>query len=392
MIQSKEHLLVIDADSRSSGWLVEHFAAQGFEVTAAATPESCAEMPANQRPDVIIGDLMPEGVAWLTDFLEPFEPRPPVVVLTNPISTDHILETLRAGAADVVSKVALDIIALDEALARQLERVRLFKQSKRYRQDLERTVSEFKYNLDELRADQRAGRQVQMKMLPEKGLRFGKISIDHCIKPSLYLSGDFFDYYHIDQHRVGFYFADVSGHGASSAFVTVLLKNLSNRLQRNIRRQSSDDILHPERLLARVNSELLETDLGKHLTMFAGIIDTEKRMLTYSVGAHYPMPVFCDGKDCSFLEGRGAPVGLMAQAHYKTFERPLPPGFSIIIVSDGLFEVLDAPSLDAKEALMLERVRSSGHTIGELESVFQLDALSEIPDDIAIVSITETLV
>lgn len=391
MNSSREHLLIIDDDAASALWLTEHFSAQDFDVTTIDAPEQCAEMPANHRPDVIIGDLMPEGVAWLCDFLEPFEPRPSVIVLTSPRSIDHVLDILRAGASDVVSKQDLSVASLDEALERQLQQVRLFRQSKRYRQDLERALSEHRHNLDELRADQRAGRQVQMKMLPEKGLRFRDIRIDHCIKPSLYLSGDFFDYYVIDQNRVGFYFADVSGHGASSAFVTVLLKNLSNRLQRNIKRQSSEDILHPDRLLARVNNELLETDLGKHLTMFAGIIDIEERVLTYSVGAHYPMPVFCDGKDCEFLEGRGAPVGLMAQASYRVFERRLPPGFSIIIVSDGLFEVLDQPSLDTKEAAMLETVRSSGHTIPELESAFRLDDLTEIPDDIAIVSITESL-
>ena len=58
----------------------------------------------------------------------------------------------------------------------------------------------------------------------------------------------------ISEDKVLVYIADVSGHGASSAFVTVLLRNLTNRLQRNLRRQSSEDILHPERFLERINS------------------------------------------------------------------------------------------------------------------------------------------
>ena len=66
--------------------------------------------------------------------------------------------------------------------------------------------------------------KVQMKMLPENDQVIEGIYFEHLIKPSLYLSGDFLDYFKLDNDRVLFYFADVSGHGASSAFVTVLLK------------------------------------------------------------------------------------------------------------------------------------------------------------------------
>src|SRR5690606_40550624 len=83
-----------------------------------------------------------------------------------------------------------------------------------------------------------AGRHIQLKLFPERGREIDGLQFDHLIKPSLYLSGDFLDYFQIDERNVVFYLADVSGHGASSAFVTVLLKNLTNRLQRNLRRGS----------------------------------------------------------------------------------------------------------------------------------------------------------
>ena len=40
------------------------------------------------------------------------------------------------------------------------------------------------------------------------------------------LSGDFVDYFRITDRHFAFYMADVSGHGASSAFVTVLSEEL----------------------------------------------------------------------------------------------------------------------------------------------------------------------
>ena len=47
--------------------------------------------------------------------------------------------------------------------------------------------------------------------------------------------------------------------------------------------------------MSRVNSELLETAIGKHLTLFMGIIDMQTRTLQYSLGAHFPMPILTWG-------------------------------------------------------------------------------------------------
>ena len=105
------------------------------------------------------------------------------------------------------------------------------------------------------------------------------------------MSGDFVDSIAINEHQTLFYLADVSGHGASSALVTVLLKNMTTRLVRNYNRGSSFDILSPLATLQRINRELLLTGLGKHLTMFIGLIDAQRGTLTYAVGGHHPMPV-----------------------------------------------------------------------------------------------------
>lgn len=59
-------------------------------------------------------------------------------------------------------------------------------------------------------------------MLPDKELNVGGLLARYLLIPSLYLSGDFVDVVSIDADKTMFYLADVSGHGASSALVTVL--------------------------------------------------------------------------------------------------------------------------------------------------------------------------
>lgn len=275
-------------------------------------------------------------------------------------------------------------------IGKLFDRVRVNRLNQLYRQELEEANRELRNGIAELRADQSAGRKVQLRMLPDRDQGLGGLHIDHLIKPSLYLSGDFLDYFPLTDDKVLVYIADVSGHGASSAFVTVLLKNLTNRLQRNLRRQSSDDILYPERFLERINSELLDTGLGKHVTVFVGIISLSERSLRYAVGAHFPMPILSfEGGETAFLEGSGLPIGLFEEPEWEVYQVSLDRPFRLILFSDGILEVIKAKSLDEKERTLLELVSGGRHTIASLSEALNLDEMTELPDDIAIVSVTD---
>ncbi|MDO6804635.1 hypothetical protein Q4595_19455, partial [Wenyingzhuangia sp. 1_MG-2023] len=139
---------------------------------------------------------------------------------------DDVVQALRMGADDFLVKPILDLEMLHHAIKRALERVELETENTAYREYLEKTNAELRHGLEELRTDQMAGRQIQMRMLPDS-LNYNGLCCDHRIFPSLMLSGDFLDYFELGEHLLVFYIADVSGHGSSSAFVTVLLKNLT---------------------------------------------------------------------------------------------------------------------------------------------------------------------
>jgi phosphoserine phosphatase RsbU/P len=390
MADLEETLLIVDEDREFSHHLKEHFDSQGFYVEVVDSAIDLLAYNIKSVPDLIIGDICPEDIKTLEIRIAGYVPKPPIVILAKVTDSSGILESLRAGAADFLAKEELDLRVLDVAIERQLNAVRMQRENQVIRLKLETTNKEIKAGLEELQEDQTAGRHVQMKMLPERHLMFRGAEFDHCIKPSLYLSGDFFDYFPVSKTKAAFYFADVSGHGASSAFVTVLLKNLTNRLQRNLRRKSSDQILYPSQFLMRVNKEVLDTELGKHLTMFAGIIDFARCKLTYSMGAHFPMPVLTNKGVSQYLEGRGPPVGLFDEPCYSTFEVALEPGFSLILCSDGILEVIHATSLAEKEVALLETIQASEHSIDELQNAFGINWINELPDDIAILLIKDT--
>ena len=392
MTSRTERILIIDSDERARSELGRYLEARGFYVTGYADLNSARSLFDDNIPDIIFADLSPDAIGELAGKLEDAETFTPIVACYSTTHAAEIVNALRAGAADIVLKPCSDDRgALDDVIGKLFDRVRVNRLNQLYRQELEEANRDLRDGIAELRADQRAGRKVQLRMLPDRDHVLSGLSINHLIKPSLFLSGDFLDYFRISEDKVLVYIADVSGHGASSAFVTVLLKNLTNRLQRNLRRGSSDDILYPDRFLERINSELLDTGLGKHVTVFVGIISTSDKSLRYSVGAHFPMPILSfEGGKTEFLEGSGLPVGLFETPEWEVYEVPLDQPFHLILFSDGILEVIKAKSLDEKEKTLLELVSGGSHTIASLSDALNLDEITELPDDIAIVSVTDT--
>ena len=389
MATRTEQILIIDADSSSRDELRRHLQARGYYATACkGLAEGLASL-GTTPPDVIFADLPPEHISELAREAVIGDVEVPVIALMAAGTAAEVVAAMRAGASEVVLKPLRDKSAVDDALGKLFERVRVTRLNEVYREELERKNLNLREGISELRADQSAGRKVQMKMLPEPDQTMAGVVMTHRVQPSLYLSGDFLDYMKLDENLSLVYIADVSGHGASSAFVTVLLKNLTNRLQRNLRRGSSDDILDPERFLQRVNHELLETGLGKHVTLFVGLVDTHAGELRYSVGGHFPMPILLDESGARFLEGSGLPVGLFKEPDWETYQESLKPGFRLILFSDGILEVINAGSLDQKEKRLLELVQSGRHTVERLSESLQIEAMEELPDDIAIVTVTD---
>lgn len=392
MAKTTEHILIIDSDSFSGDDLCHYMEAKGFYVSCYPNLDAALVTLKKESPEAIFADLSPEVIHKLTHHHQLNESNIPVIAYSAAAEAIDVVSALRAGAVDFVIKPIVDTGAVDDVLAKLFERLRLARLNQVYRRELETTNKGLRAGIAELRADQNAGRKVQMKMLPDHQRSFGDWHMDHMIKPSLYLSGDFLDYVRLDDNLTLVYIADVSGHGASSAFVTVLLKNLTNRLQRNLHRGSSQDILSPNQFLARVNKELKDTQLGKHVTMFVALLDASKRTLQYAVGAHFPMPILTSPEGTAFLEGSGLPVGIFAEPEWEVYECALPKGFNLIMFSDGILEVIQARSLDEKERRLLELVEAGRHTIPSLSQALGLDEIDELPDDIAIVTVTDELV
>ncbi|WP_104202393.1 PP2C family protein-serine/threonine phosphatase [Billgrantia saliphila] len=343
---------VLDEPGAYRDALADTIARDGLAVFAA---ERLEELPTETALVVAHAQAIP-SLAWssLTERL------PTVVVSDSRLDAD-LLTAVDVGLVDYVVEPMRHGQLLRRMIRKAIELRRLEEERERDRErlaqlnaHLEELNESLETHLALLRLDQQAGGHIQRKLLPPHPQSIGGVTCDYWLIPSLYLSGDFLDFQRFDERYTLFYFADVSGHGASSAFVTVLLKYLSNRWLVEWNAERPERL--PSRWLAALNRELLDTGIGKHATLFVGVIDHEERCLHYSLGAQLPKPLLvADGK-VTELPGEGMPVGLFPNVEYPRLTYRLPANFRLWLCSDGILECLPGDTLDMRLRDLEQRV------------------------------------
>jgi sigma-B regulation protein RsbU (phosphoserine phosphatase) len=187
-----------------------------------------------------------------------------------------------------------------------------------------------------------------------------------------------------------FYFADVSGHGASSAFITVLLRFMIGRVIRRHITENDYAALNeaPAGLLEHVNNQILATGLGKHLTIVAGCLDTETSKLRYVVGAQLPRPILIVDGVAEYLPGKGKPVGIFEEASWQVEEITLPKRCALVLLSDGVFDLVPDKDLSDKEQTLLRFLAVSSDDIESLKQALSVDFIEDPRDDISMCLLT----
>ena len=381
-LSSGTKILVIDDEYILRRSLVAYLEDSGFTVVESDNGLSGLEIFYKEKPDLIVTDLQMPNISGLEVLTEVTEksPNTPVIVISGAGGMDDVIEALRRGAWDYITKPITDLAVLEHAICKAIERGKLIAENKLYAERLER-------NLAILEEDQAAGRSVQMRLLPANEEILDGYTFTYSVTPSLYLSGDFVEYFRISESKIGVYLADVSGHGASSAFVTVLLKSLV--AQCNVRYQVHGDktIILPEHAMEEFNYEIHAAKLGKYMTMIYGVIDTETHKFTYGVGGHYPNPVLVDSNSkAHFLEGSGFPVGIMKNVKYQSHCVDIPENGKIIMFSDGLMEIfMPDKNMTDKEKGLINLIENVNADIPTIQDAVGLPGeLKEQPDDITL--------
>jgi serine phosphatase RsbU (regulator of sigma subunit) len=389
---SNGNVLVVDDDPARAGELAELVESAGFTTEVVTdVNNSHYSLGASSDLDVILCEMDLKDVSWgdARRTLREMDVQVPAIMLSDEAEAGRMMTALRLGAADFFVRPVEDRDALVRSIERCVRQRQMRRDLQESRQRLEAANTELRGTIKVLEQDQQAGRQVQMRMLPSTPLVLDDYVFSHTVIPSLYLSGDFTDYFTVGDHFVTFFMADVSGHGSSSAFATVLLKNLFARKRSDFLRRHDDSVMSPVAMLKQANRELLGLEVGKFATMVVGLLDMEENTLRYSVAGHLPQPVLVSDAGARYLRGEGSAVGIMDEAAYEEHLIDLPRSFMLALFSDGILEILPPKNLIEKEKYFLDVFEQTADSPEELVTRLGLDRVDTAPDDIAALFISK---
>ena len=386
------NVLVIDDDASRAQELAQLVREGGYSANVVTDVNSSHySLSTDSELDVILCELNLKDVFWndARQTLREMDVQVPAIMFSDEAESERMMTALRLGASDFFVRPVEDPQALHESIARCVRQRQMRRELQDSRQRLEAANLELRGTVKVLEQDQQAGRQVQLAMLPESPMVSGDFVFSHTVIPSLYLSGDFTDYFTVGDRYVTFFMADVSGHGSSSAFATVLLKNLFARKRSDFLRKNDDTILSPVGMLKRANHDLLDLDVGKFATMVVGVLDLVNNSLRYSVAGHLPQPVLMSSEGARYLRGEGSAVGIMVDAHYEEHMLELPARFTLALFSDGILEILPPQSLIEKEKYFLNVFDDAAESPEVLAHRLGLNTVETAPDDIAALFISK---
>lgn len=211
----------------------------------------------------------------------------------------------------------------------------------------------------QLEADQIAAREIQQTLQPEKLEGLPGYELQAFYKPLREVGGDYFDVIKLPANRTLFALADVSGKGIPAALLAANIQ----ALVRSIASAESS----PLAIAERINKHLSRyTPMDRFATAVFIVLSGDSGELTY-VNAGHNAPIVSSSGSTTFLEATGVPLGLFAEAHFKTRTAVIDRGGILLLFSDGLTDSIQGehPESRLRDAF----ADSGGQTMANLKSL-----------------------
>jgi serine phosphatase RsbU (regulator of sigma subunit)/ketosteroid isomerase-like protein len=175
-------------------------------------------------------------------------------------------------------------------------------------------------------------RRIQQASLPKEVPTPKGWQISPYYQPAREVGGDFYDFYELEDGRVGLVVGDATGKGVPAALVVTATYSMLRAVAQALGSFS------PGELLAQVNETLsARIPANMFVTCFYAILDPESGSLSYANAGH-DLPYLRHGDHAEELRARGMPLGLMSGMSYEEGEASLRQEDKVLFYSDGLVE------------------------------------------------------
>lgn len=175
--------------------------------------------------------------------------------------------------------------------------------------------------------------EIQKNLLPKEIPSIEGYDIYAVNIPAREVGGDYYDFIKISETRTAIALGDVSGKGLPAS---MLMANLQATLRGQLLfcNCAKDCIKGANYMLYK------STDTSKFVTLFFGILDTEKHTLTYCNAGHNE-PVFLQRDKKNKLDKGGMLLSVFEQIEYEEEEILFSKGSTLVVFSDGITEAMN---------------------------------------------------
>ena len=280
--------------------------------------------------DIILSDInMPEmdGLTLLSKIDELRNPAQQCIMVSSYGDMKNIRTAMNRGAFDFATK-PIDMDDLSATIEKAIEQIEFVKKTQQEH-----------FQLQSLQSDLATAGEIQKAILPCKFPPFKELAsvldIYASMTPAKEIGGDFYDFFRINEDKIGFVIADVSGKGIPAA----LFMAVSNTLLRSVAMATETT----NECMDEVNRLLCKASVNSmFVTMFYGILNHKTGDIDFTNAGHNPAYILHeDGTVEKVKQFPNFVAGGIEGFVYKNNTTHLNPGEAIVLYTDGVTEAFN---------------------------------------------------
>jgi sigma-B regulation protein RsbU (phosphoserine phosphatase) len=325
-----------------------------------------------KHPDIeiILSDInMPEmdGLTLLAKINEMRNPALKVIMVSAYGDMGNIRQAMNNGAFDFATK-PIDLDDLSVTIEKAIEQINYVHEMQREHLQLE-----------SLKTDLAVASEIQHAILPRVFPPFPdlaeQLDIAASMTPAKDVGGDFYDFFRIDDHRIGFIIADVSGKGIPAAIFMAVSRTLIRAT--GIRGGSpSDCVTYSNKLLSSESVDCM------FVTLFYGILDVQSGEVVYCNAGHNPPYLLKQNGDVEVLSVSKDPmVGAIDGIEYHEERFTMEKGDALVMFTDGVTEAMNTSFEEFGEERLVETLEGvTLHSCKQIIEAVKTDVASFTKD------------
>ena len=304
-----------------------HFAHNGLEALTMLLKE--------KDFDIILSDInMPEmdGLTLLTKINEMQNPALKCIMVSAYGDMGNIRQAMNNGAFDFATK-PIDLDDLSLTIEKAIEQIHYIKEMQKEHNEL-----------TGIKGDLAVAREIQQAILPRIFPPFPEeantLDIAADMNAAKDVGGDFYDFFRIDNDRIGFTIADVSGKGVPAAIFMAVARTLI--------RATGIRGVSPAECMTYSNALLSQESVNyMFVTVFYGIYNIRTGEVTYTTAGHNPPYLMkSDGSVEELPLSKDIVAGAIDDYEFTEDTLQLEKGDTLLLFTDGVTEAIDKDEKD----------------------------------------------